>query len=299
MKIAFTSCFHIGQDKIQSTWNQINNYNPDYLFLLGDTIYMDYGIQSLWQRFYTPKMFESIMERKYKAQFECDAFRELIEKMRKKNGLYATWDDHDFAWNNAKGASIGTQKNEITRRLFHKYMNCSTNHPHIYYTFDTPLARVIFLDVRSEADDKRLLSEEQFQFIEEKLQHSLNNTIICGGLTLTEGVENWSKYPHDLERLSALLQQKENVLYLSGDIHKNAFIPPCNTTKEAVKTPVQLISSGLSINILGFRQQHNWCSLELFGTAAPSVTFHNKNGIDFDLTENTNEYLRKNFPVLS
>ncbi|KXX68912.1 hypothetical protein AVL50_17280 [Flammeovirga sp. SJP92] len=260
---------------------------------------MDYGITTIWQRLYSVKKFEKIMDRKYRKQFGCEAFQQLIKDMREKNGLYATWDDHDFAWNNAKGESVGTQKTEVARKLFHKYLDCSTNRPHVYYSFDTPLARVIFLDNRSESSKHHLISENQFNFLEKKLNHSLNYTIICGGLTLTEGGENWEKYPKDFKRLTSLLQQKENVFFIAGDIHKNAFIPPMEINNNALKTPVQLISSGLSINIFGWKQQHNWCSLELFGTSEPSVTFHNKNGIDYPLTERSNKYLSKHFPIKS
>jgi hypothetical protein len=43
MKIAFTSCFRVEAFPQQPVWQRILDEDPDYLFLLGDTIYMDYG----------------------------------------------------------------------------------------------------------------------------------------------------------------------------------------------------------------------------------------------------------------
>tara|TARA_R110002073_G_scaffold8207_1_gene45647 strand:+ start:88455 stop:89387 length:933 start_codon:yes stop_codon:yes gene_type:complete len=290
MKIAFTSCSRYEAFKEQKEWDYIYDEDPDYVFLLGDNIYMDYGIWPFTKEYigapekYDLEKFTTVMEQKYINQFEnVPSFKRLVDRMRAKNGLHAVWDDHDFAWNNANGALVDKEKKQVSRELFHKYTQCSTNIPHVYYHIDTPLARVIFLDNRFDSEkpgeSNRLISEAQFQFIEEKLNHNLPYTLLCGGISLTVSSENWSKYPSDLQRLCKLIENKDKVLFLAGDIHYNKFVPAKYFKKLDCTTPIQLISSGMHINLLGLGisidNRHNWAILELEKRSA-NITFYNR-----------------------
>lgn len=309
MKIAFTSCFRYEAFSVQPSWKKIEEQNPDYLFLLGDSIYMDYGLAPFSPEYikrpkrYSDKKFEATMLQKYKNQFEkVSDFKNLVEKMRSKNGLFGIWDDHDFAWDNAKGALVPYEKKEISRRLFHKFLDCSTNLPHTYYHIDTPIARVIFIDNRTDACPEGeyavLLSDEQFSFIEEKLNHNLEYTLICGGLTLTRGHENWSKYPSQLMRLCNLIKETPKVFFLSGDIHYNDFVPPLQLNFENFEftTPPQLISSGLAINYfglgIGLDDRHNWAILDLEHNNA-SITYYKKDKPQLSLSLEANEWINE------
>lgn len=309
MKIAFTSCFRYEAFSEQPSWKKIEEQNPDYLFLLGDSIYMDYGLALFSSEYikkpkkYSDKKFEATMLQKYKNQFEeVSDFKNLVEIMRLKNGFFGIWDDHDFAWDNAKGTLVSHEKKEISRRLFHKFLNCSTNHPHTYYHIDTPMARVIFLDNRTDAcpegENSILLSDEQFLFIEEKLKHNLEYTLICGGITLTRGSENWSKYPAQLLKLCNLIKEAPKVFFLSGDIHYNDFVPPLNLEFRGNEftTPPQLISSGLAINYLGLGigldDRHNWAILDLENNHA-TITYYKKDKPQCSLSLEANEWIEE------
>lgn len=293
MKIIFTSCSRVEDFPEQSHWNLISDQNPDYLFLLGDTIYMDYGIPPFSRepvgrpKKYTAEKFEKVMNAKYRTQFtEVPAFKNLVDQMRAKKGFYAIWDDHDFAWDNAKGTTLSADKMEITRRLFHEYLDCSTNLPHVYYHIDTPLARVIFIDNRTDAEESgensKIISEAQFTFIEDSLNHDLQYTLLCGGNTLTEGSENWTKYPSQLKRLCQLLEGRKNTIFIAGDIHQNKFVEPQQIEELNVTTPVQLISSGMNINYFGLGHpiddKHNWAMLELLDNAV-IMSYFTKRGM--------------------
>ena len=309
MKIIFTSCTRYEAFKKQPEWKLISDQDPDYLFLLGDNIYMDYG----WPFFshepngspkdYPTEKFKRIMKNKYENQFTLvPEFKDLVEKMRRKNGFFAIWDDHDFAWNNAKGISVPQEKKDISRELFHQYLNCSTNLPHTYYHVDTPLARVIFIDNRTDCEKEgptnKLLSNEQFEFIEDKLQHPLKYTILCGGLTLTEGSENWYKYPSQLKRLCERVSKTENVIFLCGDVHKNKFLMPKRINELNIATPIQIISSGMQVNYAGFRipfdDLHNWCMLE-FEETNVKLSFYNKFGRQKNRSETATRFLNSYF----
>lgn len=307
MKIAFTSCIRYKPFPIQKEWDYIYEADPDYLFLLGDNIYMDYGIWPFTKEYitapkkYSVEKFQAIMETKYQNQFEKVAsFKKLVEKMRSKNGFFATWDDHDFAWNNANGLHVEKEKKEISRSLFHQYLNCSTNKPHVYYHIDTPMARVIFIDNRYESDrpgkNSQLISKEQFDFIENKLEHHLPYTIICGGITLTESFESWKKYPSQLQKLCRLLEQKEKVLFLAGDVHYNKFVPSKYLKKIDCTTPPQLISSGMHINLLGLGikadNRNNWGLLELEEDSL-AIRFYNGKKIQQKKSDSATQWLKQ------
>jgi hypothetical protein len=304
MKIIFTSCIRYEAFNKQPNWNDIYNQDPDYLFLLGDNIYMDYGWKYISPepnespRNFTASEFKKAMRKKYENQFSrVPEFKRLIDKMKAKNGFYAIWDDHDFAWNDSLGSIVCSDKKEISRNLFHEYTNCTTNHPHVYYHVDTPEARIIFIDNRFDAEKKgensKLISDEQFAFIKDKLEHNLQYTILCGGLTLTRGHENWGNYPKQLKDLCGVLKDREKVVFLAGDIHRNVFEKPIKLSKTELFTPPQIISSGMYVNYLGlglpFDNKKNWTMLEIDANNF-QVSFYNRFGIQKRKSRNTTEW---------
>jgi len=179
-------------------------------------------------------------------------------------------------------------------------MNCSTNLPNTYYHVDTELARVIFIDIRWDAEEKGdssiLLSEEQFKFIEDALNHHKKYTLLCSGITLTEGPgEKWINYPGQLKRLCQLIDGKPNVLFLAGDIHRNKYVKPKYISNINCNTPFQLTSSGMAVNYfglpVGLDDCHNWALLELSSNAV-EVKFYNKYGIQKRKTRKANNQLK-------
>lgn len=287
MKIAFTSCINYELFPEQQEWKDVLAADPDYLFLLGDQIYMDWF--PLLGKKHSPKfdVFAKKMKKKYDQQWGEKHFKQLVDKMKSKNGFYGIWDDHDFLWNNAKGGDLtepeDLEKINYSRDMFRSYFNIqSTNDDPLYYAIDTPFARVIFLDNRTYAQKpqngeyKTILGSDQFSFLTEKLNHNLPYTLICGGLTLTAGGENWEDYDTDLQTLCTLIKDKKNVLFLSGDIHRNKFVEP-RTRANNLKTPPQLISSGMQVTTLG-KVNHHWALFEITETEL-KVDFY-KNGFN-------------------
>lgn len=308
-KIAFTSCVRHDVFPYQPQWQEIEDQNPDYLFLLGDNIYMDYGYRFFSREYkgkpktYSTELFEIMLEQKYVAQWNEPHFKRLFRKMRDKNALFATWDDHDFAWNDAWGNEISDEIKDISRTLFHKWMeNCSTNLPEVYCHTDTEQARVIFLDNRSYADspktpEGKLLGDEQFDFLRKKLEHDKKYTLICAGLTLTHGKSNWSKYKDEYARFCKLVEERENVLFLAGDIHFNKFSPPVAASLFHPPRPCyEIISSGMALNLMGlpfqFDDLRNWGMIELADDEI-IVELFNKKGKDSYRIDSRNRQFRK------
>lgn len=118
LKLAFTSCMDTVNYPVQAAWGHMADAKPNVMVLLGDSMYMDYG-KKIFGVFVsdgprpesegngTPKhlplqTFSDRMHARYQAQYEVPGFRDAI---RGCNGnVHAIWDDHDFAWNNSRGA---------------------------------------------------------------------------------------------------------------------------------------------------------------------------------------------------
>ena len=94
IKIAFTSCARYESFPEQPQWSDIDNEAPDYLFLLGDQIYMDFGLPLFSKEYngkpkhYPAAKFRKIMEEKYTRQWNEPHFKHLFEKMKQKNLKY-------------------------------------------------------------------------------------------------------------------------------------------------------------------------------------------------------------------
>lgn len=296
-KIAFTSCARYQPHVPQVAWRDIAATDPDYLLLLGDQIYMDFGLWPFTREYqgkpkqYSPAEFAAVMRRKYQLQWSEPHFAQLLAQMRAKNGLLGVWDDHDFAWNNAYGSdttlapSAGmAEKRELARALFHEFMACAPQPPELYGYVDTPHARLILLDNRFHATPLKvpapeLMGQTQMDFLAAHLTHDRPCTLIAGGLTLTHSAENWSNYRVEFARFKALIAGKEGVIYLGGDIHRNAFGAPSADGKPPC---YEIISSGACVNVLGlpfeFDRRRNWTLLEIDDTAV-LFSQHDKKGV--------------------
>jgi Alpha/beta hydrolase of unknown function (DUF900)/PhoD-like phosphatase len=144
MKIVFTSCMDAVRVPDQPVWKAIQDQNPDVLMLLGDQIYMDWGLSlgiPNWKRraetAHGLLRFAQEMHGRYSRQWAVAEFRKMIVWFMTsgiKGGasapdrLFICWDDHDFAWNNACGAdgdedhSVPLVVRNVSRRLFNQFV---------------------------------------------------------------------------------------------------------------------------------------------------------------------------------
>lgn len=286
MKIAFAACMRRETIPQQTVWRDVLDADPDCLLLLGDLIYMDYGLPVLSPeppgkpREYSAVKFRQVMEAKYRAQWEEPHFRELVEAMRAKDGFFATWGDHDFAWGGARGRSVPSDTRQVSRKLFNRWVYGREVDAEIYRTVDFPLARIILLDTRFYAEepgpDAELLGAAQWRFLEKALHHNRAYTVVCSALTIDQGIENWARYPKELARLRELLTLRHHVIFLSGDIHENSF-----SMHNGTSILYEATSSGAAVNKLGLPfgigKQRNWGLIEL-GEADVVVRLNSRHG---------------------
>lgn len=147
MKIAFTSCADPLDAPRQQVWQTIRDQNPDHLILLGDQIYMDYGIHTknfplgtpVSDTDVPPDLFAKEVHRRYHLQWQLMRDSGLFNNATL--GIHGIWDDHDFGANNSCGSNVdglkdGKIKNQvylpvvkqrISRRLFRDFFASLTS----------------------------------------------------------------------------------------------------------------------------------------------------------------------------
>lgn len=297
-RIAFTSCIRRkNKHDMQPQWQAIIDADPDYLLLTGDHIYMDFGYWPFSREYthkpksYSANEFRRIMQEKYELQWAEPHFKTLIDKMKAKNGLIATWDDHDFAWNNACGAQVPDEIKTISRELFHHYLGKPENDAYqsalnpqdLYGFYDIPGARIIVLDTRFYAEeaclfkpDAKLLGDQQWQFLTQALQHTAPLTLIVSAISLTKGGENWQRYRKEYQKLQDLLRPIKGAIVIAGDIHSNALLAP-----DKKRPCYELIASGMAVNQLGLpfgiTDQRNWGLMDI-DSENIAISLHSKRG---------------------
>jgi len=283
MKIAFTSCMNLGEHPQQDVWDRIAAEHPDYLFLLGDQIYMDFFPHLGEPEGWPLTKFDAEMSAKYQAQWNQPQFRSLWDRMltRRMNdgGVYGTWDDHDFAWNNANGVAVPADKKAIARRLFSQYMQIQPKENGIQYAVSlkhqaTIVGKVIFLDTRwyrePAGDNADLLGAEQFEFLRKELDNVPGLIILCAGTPMRGTGKGWVPYRRDYQRFLQLVGDRK-IIFLSGDIHENDFLPPSTGTRL-----FEIISSGAAVTkykLVGKRE--NFGVLE-YTDSVTRVTLHDR-----------------------
>jgi alkaline phosphatase D len=132
--IAFGSCGH--QNDPQPVLEQIAALHPDLFIYLGDNIYSDtYSMDTL-------RMNYGILGAK--AEFQ---------KLKASTKIIATWDDHDYGWNDSgRHYPYKEQSKEIFLDFFGVEDSTVLTHPGIYYSkiFDgDKKLQIILLDMRT------------------------------------------------------------------------------------------------------------------------------------------------------
>lgn len=256
MKIAFTSCFDAEDDPRQEVWDRIHALQPDVLLLLGDSVYMDFGVKFLgadrplgWPRKKSDADFAAFLHGLYAKQWAVDSFRRLV---RSGVRLGMTWDDHDFAWNGSRGAgvmkryAVSPEKRRISRGLFMQFRNALETLPEaatyppcpkmdtlldqpaagIQYQFDKSGVRFIMLDGRTFRQDPSFTQPpttmmhgpDQMAWLTAQLSAWSGIKVVCAGSVLTGSSECWEQY---MDYGWLLDQAPDKLIVLTGDIHKN------------------------------------------------------------------------------
>lgn len=238
-KIAFGSCGH--EDHPLPVFNRVVEQNPDLFIFLGDNIYGD-----------TKNM--DTLRKKYAQLGSKPSFQNLKQHVP----IIATWDDHDFGWNDTgKGYPYKEESKDIFLEFFDEPANSPRrDHPGIYhsylYDYGDQKLQVILLDGRTFRDDLKpyggemdhdrrysfygndyaphtdttltFLGDAQWAWLEQELKKEADIRIIGSGTQFSiewNGYEAWANFPHEQQRMLDLIESTKasGVFFISGDVH--------------------------------------------------------------------------------
>jgi hypothetical protein len=188
--------------------------------------------------------------------------------------LAATWDDHDYAWNNVTGGDgSGKEVQELTARVFRSmWPGCYKNaQGSIEYEFIRDGIQFIVPDGRSyrKKSAPELWGAEQQIWIQNLIRNSTSPLIVmCLGTQFVHGHGSDASHPKQApEERSVVLQEIKNwlagnesrkFLILSGDIHRselmaeNASDKQCTQLLELTSSPIRINGSFKAANQNGY-----------------------------------------------
>ena len=228
-RIVFGSC--AGQDRPQPFWEPINTIRPQLFLFLGDNIYADTV---------DPVMLHHLYE-KLGSQ---PGYRRLLQS---GTTVMATWDDHDYGYNDAGADHPRKQESQREHLDFFGVPGDSPRRRQegIYnaQVFGPPGRRVqvIMLDMRyfrtplkktknrsyarSSKVDSTFLGETQWAWLKDRLREPADIRFIGSSIQVVANqhpFEKWGNFPRERARLLSVIRDSKarGVIILSGDRHQ-------------------------------------------------------------------------------
>ncbi len=236
--ITFGSCAQ--ETKPQPILQQVADLRPDVFIYLGDNIYGDtYDMNVL------------------RAKYAQLAAKPEYQALRRSTTVLATWDDHDFGWNDSgRHYPFAKESKEIFLDFFEEPADSDRRkrdgiYASYLYNYGGKKLQIILLDTRTFRDDLRnyrgelhtkaryfypldyfphqtsdstLLGEQQWRWLESELRRPADVRIIGSSTQFGiefNGYEAWANFPHEQQRMLNLIQKTRanGVLFISGDVH--------------------------------------------------------------------------------
>lgn len=199
---------------------QYTQLDADLALWIGDNIYSD------------TKDNPELIQQNYEVLGSLPAFKEF----RAQVPFLATWDDHDYGYNNyGKEYPFKEQSKQFFRSFWQLENKIPVQQNGIYYSdfkqIDNLRVQFIFLDPRYNRDEVRFdgkgdtLGEEQWTWLEEELLKKADLRFVVSGyqvlLTEASSSETWQRFPFAAKRLFNTIKNAhaEGVIFLTGDQH--------------------------------------------------------------------------------
>lgn len=217
--IAFGSCCRIQYDPDQRIWNAVRALEPDMFFWLGDSIYADSDQPAALADLYGRGR---VVER--------------LEPLLRSTPQLATWDDHDFGFNDSDGSSPFKRD---SLRVFRNYWANpdygEPDNPGVYFKQHYGGVDFFVLDGRYHRDPtgntddagKTMLGAAQKAWLKRGLKASrtpFKVLTIGGGWSTAEnesGGDSWGVYLTERNEIFDFIRDNgiEGVVCISGDSH--------------------------------------------------------------------------------
>lgn len=215
-RIAFGSCNN--QNDAQPLWKDLLAQRPDLWIWSGDAVYGD------WKS-------AEALEAAFNKQNENKDYQDVKLQIP----MIGTWDDHDFAFDNADGR---LSYKKIAQKLYLDFLGEPADssrrkqegiYRSYYFTSQGHKIKVILLDNRYFKNlerDAEMLGNVQWNWLEEELKNSQADLhFFVTGLSiyspLLKYTEEWREHRGEFNRLNALLKKykPKGRVFLTGDKH--------------------------------------------------------------------------------
>ncbi|MGH7502318.1 MAG: alkaline phosphatase D family protein [Longimicrobiales bacterium] len=232
VRIAFGSCSE--EDKPQPVLDLVVARRPDLFIYLGDNIYGD------------SRSMDTI-----RAKYGRLAARSEFQRLRAATTVLATWDDHDYGWNDTgRHFPFKAESKQIFLDFWGEPDSSDRRrHEGIYtahrFQLNGKRLQIILLDTRTFRDDlvrsddvaphkndyqpnpssdSTILGAAQWQWLEAQLRVPADLRVIASSIQFSHeynGWESWTNVPHERQRMIELIRSTgaEGVLFISGDVH--------------------------------------------------------------------------------
>ena len=237
--IAFGSCS--SENNPLPIFDLVVEHKPDLFIFLGDNIYGD------------TKNIDTL-----KTKYQRLANKSSFQNLKKTTEIIATWDDHDYGWNDSgKEYPLKEESKDVFLNFFEEPDSSSRwGHQGIYHSYDYEIdgnkLQIILLDGRTFRDrlkpyknefendrrysyytkdyapythaDSTLLGEEQWKWLEKQLEKPASIRLIGSGTQFGiewNGYEAWANFPNEQQRMLDLIDKTKanGIIFLTGDVH--------------------------------------------------------------------------------
>lgn len=222
--LAFGSCADERGHRDQPIWEQIVARSPDALVLLGDTPYVD-DVTPAGRR------------RRHREFFAFEPIAGTLARVP----TWTTWDDHDYATNDAFGAVKGGDTARPVFVDYHAHASYGDGDRGIWTSFRRGPIEVFLLDTRSFADteksalapgERSLLGRVQVEWLQRSLRASTApfKLLACGmvwnGAVRANKPDCWGNWLPERDALFRWIGDNDvrGVVLVSGDVHRSRVI---------------------------------------------------------------------------
>jgi alkaline phosphatase D len=217
-RVGFGSCARIARDPDQRIFRVVDAQSPDLFFWLGDNIYADAET-------------EVAFADEYRRQRSVPSLQAVIRSIPQ----FATWDDHDFGYNNSDGEyPFKQQALAVFKRYWANPAYGQPDNPGVYFEYSYAGVDFFFLDGRyhrspnaaQDGPQKSFLGKRQTMWLKERLLASRApfKILACGsGWSMADGLagDTWAAFRTERDALFDFIRERrvEGVVCLSGDSH--------------------------------------------------------------------------------
>lgn len=218
-RIGFGSCCRIQYDPDQKIWNTVRALEPDLFFWLGDNIYADSdNVDALVDLYGRGRAVER------------------LEPFLRSTPQLATWDDHDFGYNDSDGTSpFKAQSLQVFKNFWANPAYGEAGNPGVYFKQHYGGVDFFVLDGRYHRDPTRqadtaaktMLGAAQKAWLKRELLASrtpFKVLAIGGGWSAAEnesGGDSWAVYASERDEIFDFIRDNDiaGVVCISGDSH--------------------------------------------------------------------------------